>query len=380
MSQHAESQHSDFVAQIESLPELVRTEARPIDDRMRLLLKTPEIYGLRQVVLVGSGDSYFAAQAVAPAIRAWTGLPVAAMLAMEASRYLDAGVPPLGGQARGLLVVAISNSGEAARVVEATQRLRQLGALTLAITAAPQSRLGLAAERVLEIGIPAAAPAPGTRSYVASLLAAYAVGLRLAEVRLALTMDEANALRGELAGLGPALAEAVRVSAGPIRDVTELWRGFSCVDVLGSGPALASAGYAAAKLVEAAGLHATAQDAEEFHHLNYFVTDADRVPAVAFAAGASRAASRTRELVGTLEGLERPALIVTDHADLPAYGVQIRLPAVREWFAPIVQAVPAAQLAAAWAETIGATHYRGHTGRWRHAQRANLVRNSALEA
>jgi glucosamine--fructose-6-phosphate aminotransferase (isomerizing) len=373
------SQFADFITQIDSLPDLLRTEARQIDDRMRLLLKTPEIYGIRQVILLGSGDSYFAAQAVAPAIRAWTGLPVSAMLAMEAARYLDAGVPPLAGRNRSLLVVAISSSGEAARVVEATQRLRKLGALTLAVTANPDSRLGQSAERNLGIAIPSSTNAPGTRSYVASLLAGYSIGIRLAEVLMTMTMDEANALRSEIVGLADKLAQASAISAGPIGALTELWQGFPVADVLGSGPALASAGYGAAKLVEAAGIHATAQDAEEFHHLNFFVAAPDRVPVVAFAAGASRAASRTRELLGTLEGLGRPALIITDTADLPAYGTQLRLPEVREWFAPLIHTVPAAHLAAAWAEKLGITHYRGHTGPWRHAQGAALVRNSTLE-
>ena len=373
------SQYADFITQIDSLPELVRAEARQIDERMRLLIKTPEIYGIRQIILLGSGDSYFAAQAVAPAIRAWTGLPVSAMLAMEAARYVDAGVPPLAGRNRGLLVVSISSSGEAARVVEATQRLRKLGALTLAVTANAESRLGLSAERILGIAIPSSTNAPGTRSYVASMLAGYSIGLRLAEVLMTMTMDEANALRAEITGLGDQLGEASRISAGPILKLSETWQQFRTADVLGSGPALASAGYGAAKLVEAAGVHATAQDAEEFHHLNYFVAAPEQTPVVAFAASNTRAASRTLELVGTLEGLGRPALIVTDTADLPAYGTQIQLPGVREWFAPLLHTVPSAHLAAAWADRIGIAHYRGHTGPWRQAQGAGLVRNSALE-
>jgi len=373
------SQFADFITQIDSLPELVKTEARQIDDRMRLLIKTPEIYGIRQIILLGSGDSYFAAQAVAPAIRAWTGLPTSAMLAMEAARYVDAGVPPLAGRNRGLLVVAISSSGEAARVVEATQRLRKLGAMTLAITANPEGRLAKSAELMLNIAIPSSTNAPGTRSYIASMLACYSVGLRLAEVLMTMTMDEANALRGEISGLGDKLGEASQISAAPILELADLWSGFRTADVLGSGPALASAGYGAAKLVEAAGVHATAQDAEEFHHLNYFVAAPDQTPVVAFAAGTARAASRTLELVGTLEGLGRPSLIITDGAELPAYGTQLRLPEVREWFTPLIQTVPAAHLAAAWAEKIGITHYRGHTGPWRQAQGAGLVRNSTLE-
>ena len=373
------SQYADFLTQIDSLPGLLETEARRIDDRMRLLLPTPEIYGIRQIILLGSGDSYFAAQAVAPAIRAWTGLPVSAMLAMEAARYVDAGSPPLSGRNRGLLAIAISSSGEAARVVEATMRLRKLGAMTLAVTSNPQSRLGQAAERILDIAIPGSAPAPGTRSYIASMLAGYSIGLRLAEVLMTLTMDETGALRGEIGGLGEKLAEASRLSAAPIAALQPLWQGFRSVDVLGSGPGLASAGFAAAKLIEAAGLHAAAQDAEEFHHLNYFVGAPRETPVVAFAPGRSRAASRTRELVATLEGLGRPALIITDGPDLPAYGTQIALPELREWFVPLIQSVPAAHLAAAWAEWVGATHYRGHAGPWSQAEGAGLVRGSLLE-
>lgn len=373
------SQFDDFTTQINSLPDLLRTEARAIDDRMRLLLTFAEVYGIRQIVLLGSGDSYFAAQAVAPAIRAWTGLPVSAMVAMEAARYLDAGRPPLAGRNRGLLVVAISSSGEPARVVEATRRLRQLGALTVAITAHPQSRLGQAAERVLDIAIPASTNAPGTRSYMASLLALYAIGIRMSEVLQTLTMDEGNALRQEIISLADPIASAAVTVAEPLLALTKAWRDFRMVDVLGSGPTLATAGYAAAKLVEAVGLHATAQDAEEFHHLNYFVDHPQNVPAVVFAPSRALSISRKRELVTTLEGLGRPALIITDTDDLPRYGTQLTLPDVREWFAPIVQVVPAAYLAAAWAAELGVTHYRGHTGPWRHAVGAGLVRNSAIE-
>lgn len=373
------SQFDNFVTQIESLPDLVREQNPLINDRMRLLLTMPEIYGIRQIILTGSGDSYFAAQAVAPAMRAWTGLPVDAMVAMEASRYIDAGRAPLAGRNRGLLVVSISSSGEPARVVEATQRLRNLGALTLALTANPQSRLGLAAERILDVAIPPSTNAPGTRSYVATLLAAYAVAIRIAEVLMTLTMDEANALRKEVTELADAVGAASEASMQPIARLAEEWKSYVSADVLGSGPALATAGYAAAKLVEAAGVHASAQDSEEFHHLNYFVAAPETVPAIVFAPSRAVSAARSRELVETLAGLGRPTLTITDSADIGAHGTTVVLPATREWFAPIVQTVPAAFIAAAWAQQNDAIHYRGHSGRWQHAAGAGLIRNSPID-
>ncbi len=166
-----------YLSQARSLAELVETESNKIATRARLLLTMEEAYGIRQIIITGSGDSYFAALAAASSIRAWTGLPTSAMVSMEASRYMDHGRPPLAGRNRGLLVVAISNSGEAARLVEATKRLRHLGAITVAITANKESRLGQAAEKHLEIPIPSAASAPGTRSYVASLLGVHQLGI-----------------------------------------------------------------------------------------------------------------------------------------------------------------------------------------------------------
>lgn len=368
-----------YLSQARSLAELVETESDRIAARSRLLLTMEEAYGIRQIIITGSGDSYFAALAAASSIRAWTGLPVSAMVSMEASRYIDHGRPPLAGRNRGLLVVAISNSGEAARLVEATARLRHLGAITVAITANKESRLGQAAEKHLEIPIPPAAPAPGTRSYVASLLGVYHLGIRIAEMLMAMTMDQAEALRRDLRQTSAALKEAAALSEPVVSRLGEEWASAERMDCLGSGPSLASAYYAAAKLVEAAGVHAAPQDAEEFHHLNYFVTDPGKVPTILFAPSSALSRSRGLELIEALDQLGRPKLIVTDARDYSASSDVLVLPQVAEAFAPIVHTVPAAMLSAFIADRRNVVHYRGHTGPWRGAQNAGLVRNSKLE-
>ncbi len=370
---------NDFLIQIRSLGTLVRDEVPRIEPRSRSVLATPEIYGLRQIVLAGSGDSYIAAACAAPAWRAWTGLPVQAMVSMEASRYLDLGQAPRSARARGLLVVSVSSSGEGARLVEATHRLRALGAITVATTANAGSRLGLSAEKVLDIAIPPSTPAPGVRSYAASLLGLYLLGIRLGEVLMRYTMDEANRLRGQLGELADPLSRAALESEQPVQVHLERWGSFDTADVLGSGPALGSAAFAAAKLVEAAGVHASAQDAEEFHHLNYFVDRPQAVPAVLFASARAAGATRSRELVATLQELGRPHLVVSDDARFAPAAQQLVLPQVHEFFAPLLHAVPAALLAAYAAARRDAVHYRGHRGPWRGAQGAGLVRNSVIE-
>lgn len=371
-------QYTAFLHQAESLPDLVAGSTLDIHDKLRKVLSTEEVHGLREVVFTGSGDSLFAAQAATLALRQLSGLPVLALPAMEAARYIDTGHLSHFKRPRGLLLVSISSSGEAARVVEATRRLGVAGALTVGVTANPESRLGQAAERIIDIAIPPAPSAPGTRSYVASLIGSLGLSIRIAELLMTITMDQANALRGEMQGLSDAIAEAnagIRaIAADPGFD----WTGIHALDCLGSGPSLVSARFLAAKLVEAAGLHAVAQCAEEFHHVNFFVDRPAENPAILFAPAMAHAASRQRELADTLGQLGRPSLVLTDDAELADKPGRVAIPPVTELFAPLLHCGPAAILAAEAAKARGVPHYRGHTGPWRGAQGAGLVRNSTI--
>jgi glucosamine--fructose-6-phosphate aminotransferase (isomerizing) len=369
------SQLDGFLSQINSLSALIEPTVSRLEPPARTALSTPEIYGLRQIVLTGSGDSFFAAAAVVPMLRALTGLPVQAMASMEASRY--AGLRDVG--ARGVLVIAVSYSGEAARLVEATRRWRAAGAITLGITSAQNGRLARSAERWIDTTIEEGAPAPGTRTYVASLLCLYLLSIRIGEVLMRITMDQANALRRDLADTAGALLGLDERCASKIQDIAMAWRGAGAMDVLASGPSLASAAYAVAKLVEAAGVHAVAQDAEEFFHLNYFVDKPADVPTIVFAPSNAAFASRATELVSALAQLGRPSLIVTDEPELAGEHGVVILPKVSEFFAPIVQTVPAALLAAYSADARGAIHYRDHDGPWSGARGAALVRNSKID-
>jgi len=372
------SQLDDFIRQVRSLHTMIGPCVDILEPETRKVISTPEIYGIRQIILTGSGDSYFAGAAAAPMFRDLTGLPVQAMTSMEASRYAG-GFGKSVINARGTLVISISYSGEAARLVEAAQRWRDRGALTLGLTSAREGRLAKAAERVVNTRIEEVAPAPGTRTYVVALIALNLLAIRFAEVLMRITMDAPNGLRRELSEIGTQLGDLESAFSAPIRAFAELSRDWRCFDLLGSGPSLGSAGYSAAKLVEAAGIHAVAQDSEEFFHLNFFVDCPTTIPAVLYAPSDGAAASRSRELVETLGQLGRPTMVVTDQAGFGGGLTELLVPRVREWFAPIVQTVPAALLAAHVADHRGTRHYRGHDGPWSGARGANLVRNSRID-
>jgi glucosamine--fructose-6-phosphate aminotransferase (isomerizing) len=372
------SQLDDFITQIRSLPAMIGPCVEALEPSTRKVLSTPEIYGVRQIILTGSGDSFFAGAAAAPVFRDLTGLPVQAMTSMEASRYAgQTGKSVI--NARGTLVISVSYSGEAARLVVAAHRWRDRGALTLGLTAASEGRLAKAAERVVNTKIEELAPAPGTRTYVVSLIALNLLAIRLGEVLMRITMDEANALRREIGDIGKELDDLERELSAPIEAFVEQSRDWNAFDTLGSGPSLGSAGYSAAKLVEAAGIHAIAQDSEEFFHLNFFVARPSATPAILYAPSKGIAASRSRELVETLGQLGRPTLVVTDQAGFGGGRTELLVPHVREWFAPIIHTIPGALLAAHAAAVRGEAHYRGHTGPWIGARGAGLVRHSHID-
>src|SRR5579863_4660931 len=106
------SQLDDFIRQVGSLPTLIGPCVDSLEPTTRKILSTPEIYGLRRIILTGSGDSYFAGASTVSAFRDLTGLTVQAMPSMEASRYAGGSGRSVT-NARGTLVIPISYSGEA---------------------------------------------------------------------------------------------------------------------------------------------------------------------------------------------------------------------------------------------------------------------------
>jgi glucosamine--fructose-6-phosphate aminotransferase (isomerizing) len=359
--------------QVQSLPDLLTNETWPMEARLRLALSTPEIYRLRRIVLVGSGDSHAAALACAHAMAQLTGLPVQALTAMEGARYLPTALGP---RLDDVLVVAISNSGEAARVVEAAEQLAARGVLVVALTAAPQSSLAKAVGRVLDVTIAASRPAPGVRSYVAALVGLSLLAIRMAEVRMRITMDAAQARRKAIVDLAAPVAAAVQASRAFLPALARAWSSYTTADVIGSGPELGTAAYAAAKLIEAVGIHAAVQEGEEFHHLNYYVARRATTPALLFWPHGSAAESRLSELWGYLAKLERPRLLVAiglERSDDPHV---LSLPPAPLELAPILHAVPAAALAAEWGSAIDSAPFRAFAPPWDDGRGSGIVRNS----
>lgn len=373
----AASPASAMRRQVYSLPQLIRDEIWEIEARTRKAISTPALFSLRSLVITGSGDSFMAAQAAAPAFVEFAGIIPHVQTSLQAARYT---APALGPQPPNTpLVLAVSNSGEAARLVEAVLAFNRQGALTVALTANPQSRLGQAARICIPLRLPPFDAAPGVRSYVVSLLALQMMAIRFAEVRGRMTMDTAMALRNELAGSADAIEGTLAEADAGCRALAERWRDLPAFELLSGGPNLGTAAYGAAKILEAAGRHAAAVDTEEWNHLNYFVGRPEETATLLFSGATFGAQPRAREVGGYLPTLGRPWASLGDEP-LPGASAHLTVHCpLRESLSPVVYTAPVALLAAYLNEITGEAYGRGSTGRWSDSHEGAAVRHSAID-
>jgi len=85
--------------------------------------------------------------------------------------------------------------------VQAIERAKEHGALSVAVTGTPDSPVARAADRAIVVELPQKERSPGIRTYQASLLGLLLVAIQLGEMRGKQSRPEADALRQELVAL-----------------------------------------------------------------------------------------------------------------------------------------------------------------------------------
>lgn len=296
--------------QVWSLPELLQQQYAHLESACRKVLTTPEIFSIQQIVLTGCGDSHAAAMAVRHVFEDLTGIPTEVVPAIELSRYYSE--RRLGFAPNNPFVIAVSNSGKIARIIEAVQRSTDRGAFTLGITGHLESPLGQCAMRTLPLSIPPFENAPGTRSYLVSVLALLLLAIRLGEVRGRYTMDQANCYRSDLLKQAEVLDRMLPAMDEQMRELALRWKDMEAFDFIGAGPDYATAWYGQGKIYEACGKYAMCNNTEEWLHMNFFMRRVDRIGTILICEGNSPAYSRALEVAyNAVHDMGRPLLVVT---------------------------------------------------------------------
>lgn len=293
-----------------SIPSLLKQQYEDIEPQVRKLFSFQEIFSLQNIIFTGCGDSYVAGWIMQSAFRELTGMRTEVVKTVDLARYYPK--KRLGGAPMSPLVIAVSNSGKVARLTEAVMRARQNGAYVLAVTGDENSPLAMNADRISKLVIPKYPSCPGTRSYAASLLALYLLGIRIGEVRGKYTMDQAKAMRKEILVQAEQLESLMPTIDLQMQDLAGRWKDLPAFDFIGGGIDEATAFFSMAKVYEAIGKFASCVNIEEWLHLNFFMRDRKNIATILIASSKNAGQSRIRETLGYIHKLERPLVVISD--------------------------------------------------------------------
>jgi glutamine---fructose-6-phosphate transaminase (isomerizing) len=336
----------EMLAQGAAIAATLQEARAPLAD-LAARLATREI---REVAIIGCGDSWFAGQAARPAFRRLLGVPVDTAEAFDhAMSDADLATP-------GTLIFGLSASGTTPVVNEALARARQRGAFGVGVTNTAGSTLHTAFDAGLLVRATRSGwPTQSTTAAIALLItaaAAIAAARRMADEPLA------HALQGL-----PELADRVtHEAAAPMREAGAALAGAGFLAFTGAGAFAATAAIGAAKIRELGPVHAVAWPLEEMHH--YRAQKAGDPLVLLAPDAASRARALDTAVVGAGVGGRTVLLLGAQDAELAALCERHHvLPPLHPLLAPLLFAIPLHLLAHAYA-TARAEAGLGYPGAW----------------
>ncbi|GAB08908.1 glucosamine--fructose-6-phosphate aminotransferase [isomerizing] [Gordonia araii NBRC 100433] len=320
---------------------IVLDEQRISDDDLRDVTK---------VFVVACGTAYHAGLLSKYAIEHWTRLPVEVELASE-FRYRD---PVLD---RSTLVVAISQSGETADTLEAVRHAKDQNAKVLAICNTNGAQIPRESDAVLythagpEIGV------ASTKCFLAQIVAAYLVGLALAQARGTKFTDEVTREFDEMTAAAAAVEE-VLASMDPVRELARQLADRDTVLFLGRHVGYPVALEGALKLKELAYIHAEGFAAGELKHGPIALIEAGLPVFVVMPSREGRAVLHSKMVSNIREIQARGAetIVIAEAEDDAARAVAdhfIPIPRTSTLLQPLVSTIPLQVFAATVADERG---------------------------
>ncbi|QSB17116.1 SIS domain-containing protein [Natronosporangium hydrolyticum] len=292
----------------------------------------------RHVVLTARGTSDHAALYGAYLTEIRLGLPAA--LASPSGITLYGARPDLSEA----LVIGVSQSGGSPDLVEVLRVARAAGALTVAVTNQPGSSLAEAAELAIDVAAGPERAVAATKTYTAELLALLMLveGVRAGDGALPAQERATLAVLPELAAL--TLADPTAT------ELAERYRFAARLVTTGRGYAYPTVREAALKLMETSYLAALAFSGADLLHGPLAMTDPD-VPVLAVV-GEGPGGTAMREVLTRL-GERRADVVAVGPSPVEGAAAQLRVPALDERHAPLLDILPLQQLALALALARG---------------------------
>lgn len=322
-------------------------------------LSMKELFDLQSIIISGCGDSWMAAIAVKDAFEKLTKVETRAMRAIDFSRHLSS--KKLGFSPNTPLVILISYSGAATRMIECAKRARKYGANTVAITVNLESQLAQECANVVSPILPKDGEFyPGCLTYSAAILALFQIALRIGRVRGVLGSAFFFKTQKDL--------KAYCISYNSVLDnlcqkalvMAYRWKDLYAYEFIGDGSDKATACFGAAKVVETFGGYTSCQDSEEWCHVDCFFNNPRSIGRVVIVNAKSPSFSRLCETVKQIARVESPILVITDsQTDYGECIEVINVPqAPQIWMSPMLEHLPFDIIAGYMGEMKGEPSFR----------------------
>ena len=290
-----------------------------------------------KVVVVACGTAAHAGMVAKYAIENWTRIPVEMELASE-FRYRDPIV-----NARSL-VIAISQSGETMDTLMALRHAKEQGAKTLSICNTVGSTIPRESDAVIYTYAGPEIAVASTKAFLTQIIAAYLVGLYLAQVRDVMPASEISSIMADLADM-PGKVDLVLDTVEPARALAREFADSPSVLFIGRHVGFPVALEGALKLKELAYMHAEGFAAGELKHGPIALIE-DGVPVVVIVPSPNGRAILHDKIISNIQEVRaRGARIIaiaeegdekiSDYADYV-----IRVPVVPPLMQPLVSTVP----------------------------------------
>ena len=304
-------------------------------DEMRL--SDDELREVDKIIVIACGTAYHAGLIAKYAIEHWTRIPVEVELASE-FRYRDPIVD------RSTLVIAISQSGETMDTLMALRHAREQRARVLAICNTNGSTIPRESDAVLYTHAGPEIAVASTKAFLTQIVAAYLVGLYLAQVRGNKFGDEIASILTQLKDM-PEKIEQVLETVEPMRALAKDLKDKTSVLFLGRHVGYPVALEGALKLKELAYMHAEGFAAGELKHGPIALIESGTPVIVSIPSPSGRSVIHDKIISNVQEVRARGAytILIAEEGDesVNAYGDQIiRIPKCPTLMQPLLATVP----------------------------------------
>jgi glucosamine--fructose-6-phosphate aminotransferase (isomerizing) len=317
-------------------------------DEMRL--SDADLREIDKIVVIACGTAYHAGLVAKYAIEHWTRIPVDVELASE-FRYRDPIVDDR------TLTIAISQSGETMDTLMALRYAREQGSKALAICNTVGSTIPRESDAVLYTYAGPEIAVASTKAFLTQIIAAYLVGLYLAQVRGNMFGDEIASVMRDLQDM-PQAVDRVLDTVEPVTELARELASAPSVLFIGRHVGYPVALEGALKLKELAYMHAEGFAAGELKHGPIALIE-EGVPVVVVVPSPRGRATLHDKIISNMQEVRARGartIVIAEEGDetvVPYADHIIRVPAVPTLMQPLVSTVPLQVFACAMATAKG---------------------------